>query len=318
MAIGSCGTVRAVVPPVGRLVATLDRQHELAPEPELADDLALLAGRRRVEGLVADQVARHQPYVVLGDRHQVARARGRPAPSGPSTAPTPEPATAAVAGQHDDLVQGHRLLPGGPGDGDRPAPSDVAADRSTAKKWVTTRSSSATAPRCSPTSVVRDRAHQRGPGLVTRGHQLGVGLGSTGAGCGWVWSPRHCRPPVKGLANRTDAHGETPRDGTREPQARQDGSVHPEDNDPRRPRPGGERGASRPDYGQAGHVPGSRGTGPADQARRSAEDGPRAASKATGADARSPPSRAGPPVARLGWRGGPAARVAPASPGSTG
>ncbi len=53
--------------------------------------------------------------------------------------------------------------------------------------------------------------------------------------------------------------------------------MHPDDNEPRFPPPGGDRGAARPDSGQPGHIPGSRGPTPADRARAAADKGPRSA-----------------------------------------
>ena len=81
--------------------------------------------RRRRRVPVADQVARHQPRVVAGDRHQVAGAqvlRRHPVlPRQPLRGHARR-----LARKHHHLVDGHGLLPGRPGDRDRPAPADVA------------------------------------------------------------------------------------------------------------------------------------------------------------------------------------------------
>ena len=83
-------------------------------------DLGLVVG---VERVVAEGVRRHQPRVVVLDRQQVA---GRQV-AGLDPLLVGHPVRRhdrLVAGDQHDLVDGDRLLPRGPGHGDRPAPAD--------------------------------------------------------------------------------------------------------------------------------------------------------------------------------------------------
>ena len=142
----------AVVPPLRREVATLQREGADPAQAEVLGDAADLGLVVVVERVVAEGVRRDQPRVVLLDGEQVARARGRRAGSARGRAPTrgrrsrPRPGISTISSTVT------RLLARGPGhvtDQRQPAyPVRVHA-----KRWVTTRSPSTTWPRCSPTSA---------------------------------------------------------------------------------------------------------------------------------------------------------------------
>ena len=120
------GAAVAVVPALGGELAALEREGADPAEAELVGDVADLGLVVGVERVVAEGVRRHQPRVVVGDRQQVA---GRQV-AGLDPLPVGHPRRRddrLVAGDQHDLVDGDVLLRGRPGDGDRPAPADVAA-----------------------------------------------------------------------------------------------------------------------------------------------------------------------------------------------
>ena len=111
-----------VQPAVGGLVAAFGREHAAAGEPEVSRDegdvgVDVLLGRRRTSP--ARAAGRRRPS---GERR---RRRGRRARAGRPTAPRAGRA-ARPARQVDDLVDGDDPPAGHPGDGDGPAPADVA------------------------------------------------------------------------------------------------------------------------------------------------------------------------------------------------
>ncbi len=129
-----------------------------------------------------------------------------------------------------------------------------------AKRWVTTRSASATTPTCSPNtsvptisvSTVRASSTAATSAASVFGGlaRLGVTAALSPMGCAADESPARTQIPTSRPVGRRHV-----------PRARQDRHV-PSQDPPRQP-PGG----SRPDYGQAGHLAGSRGPTAADRAR---------------------------------------------------